>query len=245
MADDPHFGAPFIDVDEWRDKPRRHRFVHGGFEGTHTLFSFYFPPAEQYRGRFYQHLEGGAGGHENLLAVAGEASSFADIIGWTWLFELAFDEMGGYLVESNQGHYPCEGVGFGDVVEMYRASTQAARYSKTLAAEMYGAAPSHGYVFGGSGGGVRSSACLENVADVWAGGVPFVGTGLGTMVLWSAHALATELLRKGELAGVVDALEPGAAATRSPTSIRSRPRRWPTCSGSASRRPRRASSDGS
>jgi hypothetical protein len=40
------FGAPFVDVDEWRDEPRRHRYVHGGFEGTHTLFSFSFsfPP---------------------------------------------------------------------------------------------------------------------------------------------------------------------------------------------------------
>ena len=31
MADDPRFGAPFIDVDEWRDQPVRHRYVHGCF----------------------------------------------------------------------------------------------------------------------------------------------------------------------------------------------------------------------
>jgi len=37
--DDPHFGAPYIDADEWRDKPRRHRYIHGGFEKTETLFA--------------------------------------------------------------------------------------------------------------------------------------------------------------------------------------------------------------
>ena len=40
-------GTPFIDVDEWRDAPRRHRYVHGGFKDTHTRFSFYLPPKEQ------------------------------------------------------------------------------------------------------------------------------------------------------------------------------------------------------
>jgi hypothetical protein len=34
---DDAFGKPFVDVDEWRDSPRRHRYLHGGFEGTETL----------------------------------------------------------------------------------------------------------------------------------------------------------------------------------------------------------------
>ena len=63
--DDSYFGPAFVDVDEWRDTPVRHRYVHGGFEGTDTRFSFYFPPAEQWRGRLLQPLEGGNGGHEN------------------------------------------------------------------------------------------------------------------------------------------------------------------------------------
>ena len=33
-----------------------HRYVHGGFRGTDTRFSFYLPPKQQYRGRFFQHL---------------------------------------------------------------------------------------------------------------------------------------------------------------------------------------------
>ena len=68
--DDSYFGPAFVDVDEWRDTPVRHRYVHGGFEGTDTRFSFYFPPAEQWRGRLLQPLEGGNGGHENTAQGA-------------------------------------------------------------------------------------------------------------------------------------------------------------------------------
>src|SRR5579864_6362329 len=53
---DPLFKQPYIDVDEWRDKPIRHRYVHGGFKGTEARFAFYFPPKEQYQGRFFQHV---------------------------------------------------------------------------------------------------------------------------------------------------------------------------------------------
>ena len=41
---DTLFKKPYIDVDEWRNTPVRYRYVHGGFEGTQTRFSFYFPP---------------------------------------------------------------------------------------------------------------------------------------------------------------------------------------------------------
>ena len=64
---DSRFGKPFIDIDEVRTAGREIRYIHGGFEGTHTLFSFYFPPKALYRGRFFQFLECGAGGHETLL----------------------------------------------------------------------------------------------------------------------------------------------------------------------------------
>ena len=92
--DDPFFGPAFVDVDEWRDAPVRHRYVHGGFEGTDTRFSFYFPPAEQWKGRLLQPLEGGNGGHENTAqAPMGSTAGIA--------FAAA---SGCYLVESNQGH---------------------------------------------------------------------------------------------------------------------------------------------
>jgi len=209
MADDAAFGAPYIDVDEWRTSPRRHRYLHGGFEDTHTRFSLYFPPLEDYRGRFVQFLEGGAGGHENLLASGAiEVPELADMLSMDWLFALAFDELGSYLVESNQGHFPGEGVGFNDDIQMYRASAQVARYAKDVAAGVYGEAPHHGYVWGQSGGGVRCFACIENVSDVWDGGVPEVATGLATIPIWSAQALATELLLGDNLREGADALAP-------------------------------------
>ena len=40
--DDPQFANPYIDVDEWRNEPVRHHYIHGGFEGTLTKFCFYF-----------------------------------------------------------------------------------------------------------------------------------------------------------------------------------------------------------
>ena len=51
---DTLYKQPFIDVDEWRDKPVRHRYVHGGFKGSEARFSFYFPPKEKYQGRFFK-----------------------------------------------------------------------------------------------------------------------------------------------------------------------------------------------
>lgn len=110
-------GPAFIDVDELREIPGPHRYIHGGFEGSHTLFSFYLPPAEHYRGRFVQYLEGGSGGHETLVASQ------------RWIFTLAFDDLGAYVVESNQGHYPNEGMGFANDWELFGASAESARFA--------------------------------------------------------------------------------------------------------------------
>ncbi|MEX1008977.1 MAG: hypothetical protein WD271_14180 [Acidimicrobiia bacterium] len=205
--DDPFFGPAFVDVDEWRDTPVRHRHVHGGFDGTDTRFSFYFPPAEQWEGRLLQTLEGGNGGHENTAA-----SPFGHGAGGGIGFALA---SGCYLVESNQGH-------FGDdmrillrepTVGAYRASAQSARYSWVIAEEMYGSAPHHGYVFGGSGGSARCLLCLENCPDVWQGAVPFI---MGHSTSWSlgfsVQAHAARVLGT-KMADVIDAVEPGGSGT--------------------------------
>jgi hypothetical protein len=192
----------YVDIDEWRDVPRRHRYVHGGFDDTHTRFSIYLPPEEHYAGRFFQYLEGGAGGHENLLASGG----LGDGMMMDWIFDLAFDEFGGYLVESNQGHFPGEGLGFGNDYELFGASADSAVFAKTVAAGMYGAEPHHGYVWGVSGGGARSGRCLENRPDVWQGGVPHVGIGQATQ--WSPWALLW-LVGRDKFAQIIDAVEPG------------------------------------
>ena len=51
---DPAFQTPYIDVEEQR--PEGYTYVHGGFEGTDTRFSFFYPPREQYEGRFFQFM---------------------------------------------------------------------------------------------------------------------------------------------------------------------------------------------
>jgi hypothetical protein len=38
---DPLFTEPYIDLNELRESPVRHRYVHGGFKGTGARFSFY------------------------------------------------------------------------------------------------------------------------------------------------------------------------------------------------------------
>jgi hypothetical protein len=52
VYNDPLFKEMFVDVDEWRDEPVRHRYVHGGFTDTEARFSIYFPPEDKYDGRF-------------------------------------------------------------------------------------------------------------------------------------------------------------------------------------------------
>lgn len=54
---DTLFKAPYVDKDEWRDKPVRHRYVHGGSQDIETRFLYYFPPKEHYQGRFFQYIE--------------------------------------------------------------------------------------------------------------------------------------------------------------------------------------------
>ena len=80
-TNDPFFDSPFVDVDEWRDDPVHHRYVHGGFEGTDALFSLYFPPAERYEGRFIHPVMPVSGTEHavglGLLAGMGASIEFA------------------------------------------------------------------------------------------------------------------------------------------------------------------------
>jgi hypothetical protein len=166
---DDFFGAPWIDVDESREEPTPHRHVHGGFEGTDTRFTFYFPPTEAYEGRMYQPLEGANAGHEDV---------YGGPLGiLTGGLERTF-RLGGYMVESNMGHV-------GDVMDPkagadptiygWRAAAETGRFSKFIAAQVYGEAPRYSYVYGGSGGARRSPLCLAYAPDVWDAAMPYMG----------------------------------------------------------------------
>ena len=91
---DAFFGAPYVDEDTELDTPVPHRVVHGGFEGTATRFRFHFPH-QGYEGRMFNPLSGGNGGTEDFFTTPlGEA-----IGGLSTCVRL-----GGYMVQSNQGH---------------------------------------------------------------------------------------------------------------------------------------------
>ena len=82
--------------------------------------------------------------------------------------------------------------------------------SRHLATTVYGRAPEHGYVFGGSGGGHRTLCAMEHVeeSDVWDAGVASVVGSPDTFRSYSVMNNVRRLLGD-RLAHVVDAVEPG------------------------------------
>jgi hypothetical protein len=202
---DPAFGAPFVDIDEQRQYPRPHRFVHGGFEGTQTLFSFYFPDSGNYDGRFVHFVEGGMGGNEVSLATTQDGPSVSM---WAFLYDLTFDDMAGYLVESNQGYRRFAGEFAERAVLPWQASAESARFSRHVAAQVYDRAPHHGYVGGMGGGGMAAMACFENAPDVYDGCTPQVMPS-PEATPWTAQARAQLFIGAEKMRDVIDAMEPG------------------------------------
>ncbi len=198
VTQDSLFGEPYIDVDEWRDAPVRHRYVHGGFSGTDTRFSFYFPPPEQYQGRFFQYITPVPIGETLSQGASGEE----DKIG----FSIA---SGAYFIETNGGGSAATIFGGDPTIGAYRANAATARYSRTVAAQMYGPHRPYGYAFGGSGGAYRTIGGMENTDGVWDGAVPYVvGSPMAIPNVFSVRMHAMRVL-KDKFPQIVDALEPG------------------------------------
>jgi hypothetical protein len=217
LRDDPLYVEPFVDVDEWRDTPVRHRYVHGGFRDTDLRFSMYFPPAELYQGRFLQPLMHIAG--DENVALTGELAGLG-----TRAVEFAFDS-GGYLIESNQGSKLMMGP---PDITGFRASAATAQYSRVLAEQMYEATHGehrpYGYVFGGSGGSYKTMACYENALDVWDGAVPFIhGSHMSMPNVFTVQAHAFRLL-DGVFDRIADAVDAGAARCTRASTTSSAPR---------------------
>lgn len=194
-VEDAQFAKPYIDQDEWRDQPLRHRYIHGGFEGTESRFCFYYPSKEEFRGRFFQKLAPMQGPEDDAQKQEG----IEDVISFSVLH-------GAYFVETNLG-----GIlnGGGDETLVYRCSAQAAQFSRKVAEEMYGCDRPYGYVFGGSGGAFKTIGCVEGTVGIWDGAVPFVmGSPLSIPNVFTIRGHAMRLLRH-KLAEIVDAVEPG------------------------------------
>jgi hypothetical protein len=193
------FADPYVDLDEWRDDPVRHRYVHGGFAGTETRFSMYLPPAESYGGRFFQHITP-VPDSENL---AQHATGEEDKIGFAI-------SSGAYFLETNGGGGTGGlEVGVDPTIAAYRANAASAQYSRVVATDIYGGQRPFGYAFGGSGGGYRTIGGAENTSGVWDGVVPYViGSPMAIPNMFTVRMHAQRILRH-RLDGIVDALEPG------------------------------------
>lgn len=190
---DPQFQNPYVDIDEWREEPLRHRYIHGGFEGTETKFSYYFPLKENYKGRFFQPVYP-VQGSEN--AAQSHIEGVDNKIGFAI-------SSGAYLVETNMGGASS------DVTLVYRASAAVALYSRVKAAELFGPHRPYGYIYGGSGGGFKTMSFIENTTGIWDGAVPFViGTPMAIPNVFTARVHAMRIL-KDKFPAIIDALESG------------------------------------
>ncbi|MEI7585551.1 hypothetical protein [Runella sp.] len=198
---DTLFKVPFIDVDEWREKPVKHRYVHGGFEGTEARFSFYFPSKEQYKGHFFQYITPFPD-NENLSQGA---SGEEDKIGFSV-------SHGAYFIETNGGgrfDFTGQKKAGDPLIGAYKANAAAAQFSKTVANHIFGTHRTYGYAFGGSGGAYRTLGGIENTEGVWDGAVPYVvGSPMAIPNVFSVRMHAMRILND-KFPQIIDALEPG------------------------------------
>ena len=193
--DDPQFANPYIDVDEWRDKPIRHHYIHGGFEGNQTRFCLYFPPEDIYEKRFFHFISPFVGDETEAQIQVGMEDKISFAV-----------KHGGYMIETNHGGIVNGGE---DPTLMYRANASVAQYSRKIASVLYGEHRPYGYIYGGSGGGYKTISCVETTEGVWDGAVPFViGSPMAMPYVFTARVHAMRLLRH-KMTEIVDALEPG------------------------------------
>lgn len=198
---DTLFVKPYVDVDEWRDVPVRHRYVHGGFKGTDTRFSYYFPSKEQYKGRFFQYLTPFPDSEYLSQGFTGED----DKIG----FSIA---SGAYFVETNGGgktDFTNSKLKTDSSIGAYRANAASALFSRVIATTLFGGNRVYGYAFGGSGGAFRTVGGIENTEGVWDGVVPYVlGSPMAIPNVFTVRMHAMRIL-KDKFPQIIDALEPG------------------------------------
>ncbi|GAA5088053.1 hypothetical protein GCM10025760_09990 [Microbacterium yannicii] len=200
-ADDALYTRPYIDIDEERDGPSTHRYIHGGFAGTDNRFSMYLPPANEYEGRFFQHITPVPESEHLATGLTGAD----DKIGFAFA-------SGAFFVETNGGGAVDLSKPQTDIdptIGAYRAGAAVAGLAKVIAQGVYGSHRTYGYAYGGSGGGFRTIACAENTRGVWDGFVPHViGSPVAIPNVFTVRMHAMRVLRD-VLDDIVDQIEPG------------------------------------
>ena len=200
----PEYQEPFIDIDEERERilpdgsKVGYRYMHGGFKNTGVKFSYCFPKKENYTGRFFHYLSPFPGPDEELASL--EKTGVNDRIAFALV-------NGAYYVESNMGSTFMFGAKE-NPQEVWQSSAAVAEYSRVKAMEIYGCGRPYGYVHGGSGGGYKTMACIENT-DAWDGAVPFViGSPVSLPNTIMMHAQGQRCLRR-VFKQIVDAVDAG------------------------------------
>ncbi|HAO50909.1 MAG TPA: hypothetical protein DCR35_17340 [Runella sp.] len=198
---DTLFSKPYTDIDEWREKPVKHRYVHGGFTGTETRFSLYFPPKEQYQGRFFQYITPFPDNENLSQGATGEDDKISFAI-----------SSGAYFIETNGGgkvDFSKQGFASDPTIGAYKANAAVAQFSKTIAAKFFGNHRTYGYAFGGSGGAYRTIGSIENTDGVWDGVVPYVlGSPMAIPNVFAVRMNAMRILDK-KLPQIIDAVDAG------------------------------------
>jgi len=198
---DTLFKGPYIDKDEWHDKPVGHRYIHGGFKGTDTRFSFYIPSKEKFQWHFFQYITPVPISENLSQGASGEADKIGFCI-----------SHGAYFVESNGGGKSGAGMpgsGIDPKIGAYRANAACAEFSRVVANQIFGQHKIFGYAFGGSGGAYRTVGGIENTEGVWDGAVPYVlGSPMAIPNVFTIRIYAMQILHD-KFPQIVDALEPG------------------------------------
>lgn len=197
---DEYFAHPYIDVEEWRDTPVRHLFVHGGFKGTEmngneVRFCFYFPEKEKYEGRFFQYVSPAPEDEHESEHLTGEDDKISFCL-----------THGAYYVVTNQG-----GFVLNQGERLYKSSANGAEYSREVAQRIYGYKHRpYGYIFGGSGGSFKTMSCMEMTEGVWDGAVPYVlANPMATPNVFCPRGRVQRVFGDEGMARLVDAMEPG------------------------------------
>ncbi len=198
---DPRFNQPVIETEEYRNTPVPHYYVNGHFAGTDARFSFYFPQ-EGYEGRFFQFT------HQLNSSENATATNISFAI-----------DSGGYLVQTNMGGSEAIRSTEAALVDQldptvvgYRVNAASARFSREVAAQIFGEHRPYGYLSGGSGGALQTIASMQNTT-IWDGGVPYIQPNpLATPHVYTARTHGLRILRDGAVnrfPQILDAIDPG------------------------------------
>ena len=176
---DPKFQEPYIDVDQWRDKPVRHRYVHGGFKGTTARLRFLLPAERAIPGKILPARYARRRRAKIWIERGHRISGTIRMMVFRW-------PAAPIIVLTNEGGLTA--IAGDQTIVGYRINAAAAEYSRIVAAQMYGPGRPYGYAFGGSGGCFKTLSGFENT-KTWDGAVPFVcGSPMAIPnVLYGAH----------------------------------------------------------